>query len=181
MTATESNDRQQITPPDEIQPDRIKMRSLADCPLQVLVTNRLQVANILDRILAELGQSEIWQTTFSISEEFLRHMFLIKQRGKISAAHVIIDHKASVKTLKLWNFISAAYDSAWLSDNHSKILLVKSKDGRKVSVVTSQNLTRGNRYESTVIMTDEAIFDQLLSSFNLLTTHSLSLDDILRR
>ena len=77
-----------LPPPNEIQPDRIKMRSLADCPLQVLVTNRLQVANILDRIIAELGQSEIWQTTFSISEEFLRHMFLIKQRGKISAAHV---------------------------------------------------------------------------------------------
>ena len=50
----------------------------------------------------------------------------------------------------------------YLADNHSKVLLVRSENGDTVTVLTSQNLTRGNRIESALVTTDPGIFDTLL-------------------
>ena len=70
--------------------------------------------------------------------------------------------------------------AAFMTDNHSKILLVEARDGRRVSVVTSQNLTRGNRFESTLITTSPQIFSDLLEEFrNISEYHSVPLDEIL--
>ena len=76
------------------------IRPLAQCQSQVLLTNRLQVADILDWILAQVGVSDIYQTTFSVSEEFLRRLYFIRRNGLIRNASLIIDHKASNKTVK---------------------------------------------------------------------------------
>ena len=81
-----------------------------------------------------------------------------KNDKRISKFNLVLDHKATNKTLKLWAFITQVIERAYLADNHSKILLVKSEAGDTVSVTTSQNLTRGNRHESAFISTDKAIF-----------------------
>jgi hypothetical protein len=93
----------------------------------------------------------------------------------------VLDHKATNKTLKLWSFIIQVIERTYLADNHSKILLVKGENGTKVSVVTSQNLTRGNRAESAFISTDPAIFNNLFAQVNdLITNHSVPLNDLFR-
>ena len=91
-------------------------------------------------------------------------------------------HKSDeVRTLKLWAFITQVIERTYLADNHSKILLVKSEAGDTVSVITSQNLTRGNRHESAFISTDKAIFDRLQEQVNdLITNHSVPLHDLFR-
>ena len=48
------------------------LKPLADTPFQAYLSNAVQVADILDWILSQVGVSEIWQTSFSISEDFLR-------------------------------------------------------------------------------------------------------------
>lgn len=87
--------------------------------------------------------------------------FFITKDKKVSRINLVLDHKATNKTLKLWAFITQVIERTYLADNHSKILLVKSEAGDTVSVITSQNLTRGNRHESAFISTDKAIFDRL--------------------
>lgn len=81
-------------------------------------------------------------TSFSISEEFLRRIF----------------------------FIAQTVQSCYLASNHSKILLVHN-DTMCVSVIMSQNLTRGNRFESGFISTDPAVFIALHEQVNHLITH----------
>ena len=44
------------------------LKPLASRPNQAYLTNALQVADVLDWILDQLGVSNIWQTSFSISE-----------------------------------------------------------------------------------------------------------------
>lgn len=150
-------------------------------PIQAVLTNRLQVADILETVLEYTGPAEIWQSTFSVSEEFLRRMYFIRKKKNILAAHLLFDHKAAAKTLKLWPFIERTYDTAFMSDNHSKVLLVKAKK-KEVTVITSQNLTRGNRYESTVITTAPEIFGKMMQEFQEISTaHSIPLDEILRQ
>lgn len=104
------------------------------------------------------------QSTFSISEEFLRRTYFIKQRFPARFI-VVIDRKALQKTISLWSFIAQVYDEVWISDNHSKVLLVDFSDGAVASMITSQNLTRGNRAESSFISSDENIYFTLLANF----------------
>lgn len=155
------------------------LRPLKDAPCQAYLSNAVQVADILEWILSQVGVAEIWQTSFSISEEFLRRLYFICKDKRVSRINLVLDHKATNKTLKLWAFISQVIERTYLADNHSKILLVKSQKGDMVSVVTSQNLTRGNRAESAFISTDPGIFATLFSQVNdLITNHSVPLNDL---
>ena len=132
------------------------LKPIREKPYQAYLSNALQVADILDWVLKQLGKSEVWQTSFSISEEFIRRLYFIyfiEKSGLVTKFNLVLDHKATNKTLKLWAFITQVIDTTYLADNHSKVLLVKSERGEMVSIITSQNLTRGNRCESAVITT----------------------------
>ena len=157
------------------------LRPLKVTPYQAYLSNAVQVADILEWILAQVGVAEVWQTSFSISEEFLRRLYFITKDKKVSRINLVLDHKATNKTLKLWAFITQVIERTYLADNHSKILLVKSEAGYTVSVITSQNLTRGNRHESAFLSTDPAIFATLKAQVDdLITNHSVPLHDLFR-
>lgn len=158
------------------------LRPLKVTPYQAYLSNAVQVADILEWILSQVGIAEVWQTSFSISKEFLRRLDFITKDKKVSRINLVLDHKATNKTLKLWAFITQVIERTYLADNHSKILLVKSEAGETVSVITSQNLTRGNRHESAFISTDPAIFATLKAQVDdLITNHSVPLHDLFRQ
>ena len=155
------------------------LKPIREKPYQAYLSNALQVADILDWVLKQLGKSEVWQTSFSISEEFIRRLYFIEKSGLVTRFNLVLDHKATNKTLKLWAFITQVISTTYLADNHSKVLLVKSERGEMVSIITSQNLTRGNRCESAVITTDEGIFLTLHSQIqDLIRNHSVPLNDL---
>ncbi|MBR6746512.1 MAG: hypothetical protein IKL83_03955 [Muribaculaceae bacterium] len=148
-------------------------------PYQAYLSGVVQVADVLEWVLSQVGKSEIWQTSFSISEEFIRRLYFIEKSGNVSRFSLVLDHKATTKTVKLWPFITQVIQHTYLADNHSKILLVKSIAGDMVSIVTSQNLTRGNRAESAFVTTDPDIFTTLHKQVtDLITYHSVPLHDL---
>ena len=158
------------------------LKPIREKQYQAYLSNALQVADILDWVLKQLGKSEVWQTSFSISEEFIRRLYFIEKSGLVTKFNLVLDHKATNKTLKLWAFITQVIDTTYLADNHSKVLLVRSERGEMVSIITSQNLTRGNRCESAIITTDSDIFSTLYAQINdLITNHSVPLNDLFRR
>lgn len=158
------------------------VKPLAECPSQAYLSNAVQVADLLEWILEQVGTAKVWQTSFSISEEFLRRLFFIEKSGRVTEFNLVLDHKATNKTLKLWSFMTQVIQRTFLTDNHSKILLVQAENGQTVSVITSQNLTRGNRHESAVISTDPAIFATLHAQVtDLIENHSVPLYDLFRQ
>lgn len=157
-------------------------RPLHELPLQSALSNEVQIADILEWVLEQVGTSEVWQTSFSISEEFLRRLYHITRNGAASAIHLVLDFKATNKTLNLWVFLKQVISSTHLADNHSKVLLIKSAAGDKVSIITSQNLTRGNRNESYIVTTDAGVFDKFHAEIvNLIEKHSVPLSDIMKQ
>ena len=155
------------------------VKPLSECSSQAYLSNAVQVADLLEWILEQVGTAKVWQTSFSISEEFLRRLFFIEKSGRVSEFNLVLDHKATNKTLKLWSFMTQVIERTYLTDNHSKILLVQAESGATVSVITSQNLTRGNRHESAVISTDPAIFATLHAQVtDLIKNHSVPLYDL---
>ena len=149
---------------------------------QCYLTNTLQVADIVEWVLSQIGKSTIWQTSFSISEEFLRRLFFIEKGGRVNAIHLVLDFKATQKTLKLWPFLTRVIEHTYLADNHSKVILILSDAGDKISIITSQNLTRGNRMESAVVSTDPLVFDTFHASLqDIIQNHSVPLSELFKQ
>lgn len=157
------------------------LKPLADAPLQCYLTNVLQVADVIEWVLSQVGKATIWQTSFSISEEFLRRLYFIEKSGKVDKINLILDFKATNKTLRLWAFLTQVIENTFLADNHSKVILIRSEAGETVSIITSQNLTRGNRMESSIVTTDKSVFDTLHTQIHdLITNHSVPLSELFR-
>ena len=94
---------------------------LADKGYQAYLSNALQVADILKWALLQTGPADVQMTSFSISEEFLRRIFFIEKEGLVRSLDIVLDFKATNKTLKLWPFIAQTVENCYHSDNHSKI------------------------------------------------------------
>ena len=156
---------------------------LSESPLQAYLTNTLQVADVVEWAMAQMdGQVSLRQTSFSISEEFIRRLWHLQKSGKVSQVELILDHKATNKTLRLWPFLVQTINRLYLADNHSKLILLESDTAgevTQVAIITSQNLTRGNRHESAIITTDIGVFRKLMESFTeIRDRHSVPLKEL---
>ena len=156
------------------------LRPLKETPFQAYLSNAVQVADILEWILGQVGIAEVWQTSFSISEEFLRRLFFIEKSGKVDTIHLSLDFKATQKTLRLWPFLTRVIEHTYLADNHSKVILIRSLEtAHTVSIITSQNLTRGNRNESAIVTTDPAVFATFHEALtDIMKNHSVPLSEL---
>ena len=157
-----------------------ELHPLAIAKHQVHLSDRIQLADVLRWILEQTGCADVAITSFSISEEFLRRLVYLKREGLVKSLNIVLDHKATNKTMMLWPMIRQVVEKCYLAENHSKILLVGGKS-MKVTVITSQNLTRGNRYESIYITTDSGIYDYMSGRVAELITKSVPFNDIQRR
>lgn len=141
------------------------VKPLSSTPIQAYMDNKVQLFDIIEGVLRQTGAADVYISTFSTSEEFLRRIYHLKQKGFIKSATMLADLKASRKTVNLYTFISNVFDEIYLSENHSKIILIQN-DRWMVSISTSQNQTRGNRIESGIITTDHSIFLDLKNQFS---------------
>ena len=155
------------------------LKPLESRPLQTYFSNRYQLADIIEEVLGQIGNAHIIISTFSTSEEFLRRIWRLKNDGRVLSFSLFCDHRAARKTLSLYHFIKSLADNIYLCENHSKVVLLHNAR-HLVSIVTSQNQTRGNRFECGVVSTDNHLFYQLQSGFDALQDKSLDIDVLLR-
>ena len=136
-----------------------RIKPVRENPLQAFVTDKFQLFDTIETILKEVGPCRMIVTSFSISEEFIWKIYRFKEAGRILSSSVVIDHKASAKVSKLLNFAGNIFDAVYLGSNHSKVVLLWNESTQtQVAIITSQNLTRGNRQESTVITTNVQVY-----------------------
>lgn len=148
---------------------------------QCFLSDFVQAADILDWILGQVGESSVIQSSFSVSDEFLRRLFVIRKKGKIRHYRMILDHKATNKTIKLWPFVTQVVEECLLADNHSKVMIVSpvNKSVKGVVVISSQNLTRGNRFESSLVSNDQSVFSSMLADVSdMAKNHSVPLHEL---
>lgn len=142
------------------------------------MSNTIQLFDIIEEILRQIGKAEIHISTFSTSEEFLRRIYRLKRNGLIGKATLLADLKAARKTVNLYTLISNVFDEAYLSENHSKVILMRNEKWM-VSIITSQNQTRGNRTESGIITTDQSVFLDVEAQFiDILKYKSIKLNGL---
>jgi hypothetical protein len=137
------------------------IKPVSGCPVQAFYTGAFQLFDTMEVLLNQLfGKCDvIYITSFSISEEFIRKIWKFKQEMDIGKIVVILDGKAAVKISKLLPFAGNVFDEIYLTNNHGKVILFDCMI--PLAVCTSQNQTRGNRKEATVITTDAGCYRSL--------------------
>lgn len=131
-------------------------------PLQVLLSDRLQMGDVLEALLGHLGPCGLLVATFSTGEEFLRKLIRLRGKGLVTHAALFLDTKAAEKTARTNPMLRAAFDRAAFCQNHAKLMLLCNALRETACVITSQNMTRGNRLESYVVLGDYGTFARLV-------------------
>ncbi len=139
---------------------------------QLVITDALQMGDVLEQVLHYTGAATLTVSTFSSGEEFLRKVLKLRRDGLIVSAELFTDFKAAEKTARTNTMLRECFDFVHLCKNHSKMLVVAGKE-HTVSVITSQNQTRGNRLESYIITEGTAWASQIISALRLLPIYSL--------
>lgn len=131
-----------------------RIKPVSEHPLQAFYTDKFQLFDSIQIILEQLqGKCDVlYMTSFSVSEEFIRKIWRFRQDMSIGRVILLLDNKAALKVNKLLHFAKNVFDEVILTSNHGKVILFDSS--LQVSICTSQNQTRGNRRESTIITTD---------------------------
>lgn len=136
------------------------IKPVSEFPIQAFYTDRFQLFDIIEVVLAQLPVcDELLMTSFSISEEFTRKIFRFREKYSLKRVVLFLDTKAAAKVQKLNLFLKNTFDNVYLTNNHGKVILFDSVP--LVSICTSQNQTRGNRKESHIVCTDSVIFETL--------------------
>ncbi len=157
--------------------DLDSLMPLERCGLQPYFSNHIQLAGIIEWVLLQTGPADIAISTFSTSEEFLRRLSRLKLKGHVRSSTLFCDIRAIRKTVPLYHFIKTVFTKVYLCENHSKVVLL-SNGSHDVAVVTSQNQTRGNRYEAGIITTDPLTISNLRLGFLAMSDNAISLDDL---
>lgn len=127
------------------------------------LNNKFQLYNLIEWILEQTGPAAVTVVTFSMSEEFIRKMLKLQKSGLLMSCAVVLDFKAVQKTQKIIRFAQNVFSSVSYCKTHAKLVLIETDNLEFPGVIItgSQNATRGNRSESTVITTDEETFYNL--------------------
>lgn len=157
------------------------LRQLATHPLQSHLGRGLHTLGLLGWILDQTGPAEVYVSTFSTSDAFLRGFYNLKKKGLVTKSVLLADLKASKKTYKLYKEMQQNFDAVYLAQNHSKVVLVQN-DKWTVTVISSQNQTYGDRAECTIITTFQEIFFEQYSGFSdIVDNNSIQLNGLFRR
>ena len=151
------------------------LKPLSNTPLQAYFDIRLQLADVIDQVLRQIGPAELLISTFWTSDAFIRRLHRLKNEGLVKSCSLFLDLKASRKTVLLAGFSKSVFDAVFLCENHSKVVLLKN-DSHHVTIVTSQNQTQGNRMECGIITTDNDIYQYIANGFQQLKTSALPRD-----
>lgn len=157
------------------------LRPLATHPLQSHLGRGLHTLGLLGWILEQTGPADVYVSTFSTSDAFLRGFYNLKKKDLVLKSVLLADLKASKKTYRLYKEMQQNFDAVYLSQNHSKVVLVQN-DEWTVTVISSQNQTYGDRAECTLVTTNQEIFYQQYSGFSeLVDNNSIQLNGLFER
>jgi len=133
------------------------LRPMATYPLQSHLGRGLHTLGLLGWILEQTGPADVYVSTFSTSDAFLRGFHNLRKKELVQKSVLLADLKASKKTYRLYKEM-------------------------QVTVISSQNQTYGDRAECTLVTTAQEVFYQQYSGFrDLVDNNSIQLNGLFQR
>ena len=104
--------------------------------------------SILDGMLSHTEQPcEIVICSFAIAEGWIKRLWKLKLRGKVTHITVVLDRAVMIRHRSKLIMLENVIDKIYFSDTHAKLLAVKSTGHESVAVM-SANATMNYRVEA---------------------------------
>jgi hypothetical protein len=116
------------------------------------------VHDVLPVFFHRFGAFHLSLATFNVSEDSLRPIFFMKERGELLSCRFLLDHNVKRHKIDMLFFSSGIADSVRISSTHMKVLLLEN-DKICMSVVGSANMNRNIRHEAGMISTEPDIYN----------------------
>lgn len=108
--------------------------------------------NIIEFFVSKWGPAALYMTTWSMTEDPLRALVSLKDKGLLTEAHCIIADRVSERKPGVHAFAQQFFDQITMLRLHAKVTALVGSD-YGVAVVSSANFTRNPRIEAGVIDT----------------------------
>lgn len=120
---------------------------------------------LIDYILDLVPPSHVTLTSFSMSEDSLRHLLFLKEEGKILSLSGLFDPSLRKTKTPLLYFALEVFDRLRLLPNHSKIVVFDNPK-KPIMLMSSANLGRNKRMEAGVIDSDKNVCAFFIKQLN---------------
>lgn len=123
------------------------------------------VHELLPVFYSQYGPFDLSLATFNVSEDSLRPIYFMKDRGEILQTRFIFDNNVQRHKLDLLLFSSNIANDVHITANHMKLTLCQN-DKMVMCIIGSANMNRNIRHESGLIITDKSLFAYFNNYFN---------------
>lgn len=106
---------------------------------------------LIANIIKYIGPCDLQFSTWTITEEPLRVLFALKEKGLIREIKALFDERIRICSANGLQFAETFFDSISMTKTHAKITILKNTEFFIV-IVGSSNFTRNPRLEAGVIM-----------------------------
>lgn len=115
------------------------------------------VHDVLPFLYNQVGPFHLRLATFNVSEESLRPIFFMKERGELISTFFLFDANIRRHKLDMMLFSSSIADEIRVSSTHMKLLLCEN-DKIKFAMVGSANMNKNARHEAGMFTTDDVMY-----------------------
>jgi hypothetical protein len=114
---------------------------------------RWSMHHLLFHLLKITGPAMVYATTWSISEDVVRHLVEARNQGLIKEMSFIYDYRVR-KYKPAAYFLSKEHFTSKVTSCHAKVTILESET-HSLTIIGSANYTRNDRIEVGVIFTDK--------------------------
>jgi hypothetical protein len=101
---------------------------------------------LLNGLLQLVGASNVWLSTYALSETSVRVIHKLKEDGLIKSLHCVIDNRVDTRSAASFQFFKNIADKVALVDCHAKVTILMG-GSRNLIVIGSANYTENKRME----------------------------------
>jgi hypothetical protein len=117
---------------------------------------RWSMHDLLEHLLTFTGPSDVYFTTWAITNIPAQRLVKLKQLGAIKTLHAIVDSRVKVNAPQAFQLLMMNADSLKLVKLHAKVMVIQN-DTFCATVISSQNFTNCKRIEAGIIDTNAHI------------------------
>lgn len=109
---------------------------------------------LMEYLLIQTGPCKLWFTTWTISEESMRAMVDMIQKGLITELNAVLDYRIERRKPEAFQLAANIITNIRLTKCHAKVLVITNGEW-SISVMGSANFSKNPRLEAGVIFTDQ--------------------------
>lgn len=138
----------------------------------------MSMHHIIEAIVTQCAPASLYFTTWSISEDAARAIYLLKEKKLITQVKGIIDYRILSGNAGVYHFLLSFFDHLQLESCHAKMVLITGRD-ISYAVYSSANMSTNNRIENTIVCCAEKNCTALRQWFEtkFYETHRRSIND----